>query len=193
MSEDDVMNMKDILRKSILKKRNALSASEVLEKSTRIKKRIFEMELFKNAQNILFYVSYGNEVYTHNMIKESFMLGKRVVVPKSISDDNSLTLSILNNWNNLELGEYNILEPRKDSIEEIDIGSIDLIIVPGVVFDKEGNRIGHGKGYYDRLLKDYQDIPTIGLAFGFQIVEYIISEKHDKKIDIIITEDRIIK
>ena len=122
MSEDDVVKMKDRLRKSIAKKRNTLSTSEVLEKSSRIKKRIFEMELFRNAQTILFYVSYGNEVYTHDMIKESIELGKTVVVPKSVTKDYTLILSRLTNWNDLGVGECNILEPPKDSFKEIDFG-----------------------------------------------------------------------
>ena len=193
MFEDDGMKMKDRLRKSIEKKRNTLSTSEVLEKSSRIKKRIFEMDLFRDAQTILFYVSYGNEVYTHDMIKESISLGKTVVVPKSVTKNNALILSRLTDWNNLEVGAYNILEPKQESIEQVDVESIDLIIVPGVVFDESGNRIGHGKGYYDRLLNASRNIPSIGLAFEFQIVENIKSEQHDEKIDIIITEDRIIK
>ena len=193
MFEDDGMKMKDRLRKSIEKKRNTLSTSEVLEKSSRIKKRIFEMDLFRDAQTILFYVSYGNEVYTHDMIKESISLGKTVVVPKSVTKNNALILSRLTDWNNLEVGAYNILEPKQESIEQVDVESIDLIIVPGVVFDESGNRIGHGKGYYDRLLNDSRNIPSIGLAFEFQIVENIKSEQHDEKIDIIITEDRIVK
>jgi 5-formyltetrahydrofolate cyclo-ligase len=193
MFEDDGMKMKDRLRKSIEKKRNTLSTSEVLEKSSRIKKRIFEMDLFRDAQTILFYVSYGNEVYTHDMIKESISLGKTVVVPKSVTKNNALILSRLTDWNNLEVGAYNILEPKQESIEQVDVESIDLIIVPGVVFDESGNRIGHGKGYYDRLLNDSRNILSIGLAFEFQIVENIKSEQHDEKIDIIITEDRIVK
>ena len=84
------MRMKDRFRKNILDKRNALSISEVLEKSSKIKKRLFEMELFRNAQTILFYVSYGNEVYTHDMIKESIRMGKTVVAPKSVTKDNTL-------------------------------------------------------------------------------------------------------
>lgn len=193
MFEDDGMKMKDRLRKSIEKKRNTLSTSEVLEKSSRIKKRIFEMDLFRDAQTILFYVSYGNEVYTHDMIKESISLGKTVVVPKSVTKNNALILSQLTDWNNLEVGAYTILEPKQESIEQVDVESIDLIIIPGVVFDESGNRIGHGKGYYDRLLNDSRNIPSVGLAFEFQIVENIKSEQHDEKIDIIITEDRIIK
>lgn len=193
MFEDDGVKMKDRLRKSIEKKRNTLSTSEVLEKSSRIKKRIFEMDLFRDAQTILFYVSYGNEVYTHDMIKESISLGKTVVVPKSVTKNNALILSRLTDWNNLEVGAYNILEPKQESIEQVDVESIDLIIVPGVVFDESGNRIGHGKGYYDRLLNDSQNIPNIGLAFELQMIDNIESEKHDEKIDVIITEDRIMK
>ncbi len=193
MFEDDGMKMKDRLRKSIEKKRNTLSTSDVLEKSSRIKKRIFEMDLFRDAQTILFYVSYGNEVYTHDMIKESISLGKTVVVPKSVTKNNALILSRLTDWNNLEVGAYNILEPKQESIEQVDVESVDLIIVPGVVFDESGNRIGHGKGYYDRLLNDSQNIPNIGLAFELQMIDNIESEKHDEKIDVIITEDRIMK
>ncbi len=193
MFEDDGIKMKDRLRKSIEKKRNTLSTSEVLEKSSRIKKRIFEMDLFRDAQTILFYVSYGNEVYTHDMIKESIGMGKTVVVPKSVTKNNALILSRLTDWDNLEVGAYNILEPKQESIEQVDVESIDLIIVPGVVFDESGNRIGHGKGYYDRLLNDSQNIPNIGLAFELQMIDNIESEKHDEKIDVIITEDRIMK
>ena len=176
MFEDDGMKMEDRLRKSIEKKRNALSTSDVLEKSSRIKKRIFEMDLFRDAQTILFYVSYGNEVYTHDMIKESISLGKTVVVPKSVTKNNALILSRLTDWNNLEVGAYNILEPKQESIEQVDVESVDLIIVPGVVFDESGNRIGHGKGYYDRLLNDSQNISNIGLAFELQMIENIESE-----------------
>jgi len=187
-----VVKMKDKLRKSITAKRNSLSESEWMKKSSKIKTRIFEMNEFRKARTILFYVSYGKEVYTHDMIKESMGVGKTVVVPKSVTKDSTLMLSKLADWNDLEMGAYNILEPKKDSIKEVDTRSIDLIIVPGVVFDEKGNRIGHGKGYYDRLLKDSKGIPNIGLAFEFQLVKKIETEEHDEKIDVIITEDRII-
>jgi len=190
---NDMNITKDQLRKEIKKKRKNLSINEVREKSIAIKKKLFEMKLFRNAQTILFYVSYGNEVYTHDLIKESIVMGKNVVVPKSVTKDNTLILSKLKSWNDLEIGAYNILELKKETMDEVDVEAIDLIIVPGVVFDGSGNRIGHGKGYYDRLLSDSQDISTIGLAFELQIVDNIGSEQHDEKIDVIITEDRIMK
>jgi len=184
--------MKEGIRKDVLKIRKNMTKSEVIEKSKKIKNRLFKITEYKTAQTILFYISYNNEVYTHDMIKESMSRGKTIVVPKSDKKNRKLILSELTNWEDLEVGAYTILEPRKNCIKEVSIESIDLIIVPGVVFDINGNRIGHGMGYYDRLLKKSHNIPSIGLAFEFQIVKKIEAEEHDERIDIIITEDRII-
>ena len=125
------------------------------------------------------------------MIKEA-LNEKKVVVPISNKKDCSLTLSELKDWDDLEASSYGILEPKKEKIKEISIDEIDLIIVPGVAFDKFGNRLGHGKGYYDRLLKN-ANTTIIGLAFEFQTIEKIPTDEHDKPVDIIITEDRIMK
>jgi len=186
------MQMKEYLRNEVMRKRKNLSTTNILEKSSQIKQRLFEMDEFRNAESILFYVSYDNEVYTHEMIRESLSIGKEVVVPKSDTTHNTLLLHVITDWNDLEQGTYDILEPKKQSIQKIDVESIDLILVPGVVFDIHGNRIGHGKGYYDRLLKTSHPVPYLGLAFEFQIVENIETEEHDERIDIIVTEERII-
>jgi 5-formyltetrahydrofolate cyclo-ligase len=89
-------------------------------------------------------------------------------------------------------GAYTILEPRQECVNEVSPESIDLIIIPGVAFDGQGNRIGHGMGYYDRLLQKKIRTHCLGLAFEFQIVESIPTEIHDVKIKKIITEERII-
>lgn len=184
--------MKDRLRKELIKLRKNLSQKEVIEKSNEIKKRLFEINEFKQAATILFYVSYNNEVFTHDMIKECISNGKKVIVPISDKENRRLTLSELNSWNDLELGSYNILEPKKDKIKEISINEVDLIIVPGVGFDEQGQRIGHGKGYYDNLLKNSVKSNHIGLAFEFQILKKIPIESHDLPVHIIITEERLI-
>jgi len=183
--------MKDELRKIVKEKRNRLQKIDVLTKSSQIKKRVFDLKEFKQAKTVLFYVSYDNEVYTHDMIKESMLMGKRVVVPKSDTNNNTLLLSKLTKWDDLELGAYTILEPKKEVFKEISINSIDFAIVPGVVFDEKGHRIGHGKGYYDRLLKNVS-CTSIGLSFELQLVNTISAEKHDIKVDKIVTEKRII-
>jgi 5-formyltetrahydrofolate cyclo-ligase len=184
--------MKKDIRSTILKKRNGMSLSEVLEKSKQIKLQLFHMEEFKEAKTILFYVSYDNEVYTHEMIKESLKMRKQVVVPKTDKNNRTIICSSLLTGDDLSPGAYTILEPRQECVNKVSLESIDLIIIPGVAFDCRGNRIGHGMGYYDRLLQKKTSAHRLGLAFEFQIVENIPSEKHDIKIEKIITEERII-
>ncbi len=182
--------MKEELRGELIKKRKELPKNEVLEKSKQIEKGLFEVDEFKKASTILFYVSYDNEVYTHEMIKECIS-EKNIVVPVTDKLRGKMILSKLDNWGDLAIGSYNILEPKKEKIKEISIDDVDLIIVPGVGFDERGNRLGHGKGYYDNLLKNSTSL-KISLAFDFQIVENIPTEKHDIPVDKIITEKRVI-
>jgi len=184
--------MKEELRKERMKIRNNLSESELLEKSKQIKKRLYKMREFRQASMILFYVSYDNEVYTHDMIKEYLSKGKNVVVPISDKESRRLILSKFDNWDDLDIGAYGILEPKKDRIKEVSLDSIDTIIVPGVAFDKRGYRIGHGLGYYDGLLKNSKRALHIGLAFEFQMVDKVPKDEHDIPVDKIVTEKRII-
>jgi 5-formyltetrahydrofolate cyclo-ligase len=183
--------MKEEVRKELIKLRKNLSKNEILENSEKIKNRLFKMTEFRESSTILFYVSYDNEVYTHKMIKESITIKKNVVVPLTDKKNKILILSKLDSWDDLGPGAYNILEPKKEKIKEISVNELDLIIVPGVGFDNHGHRIGHGKGYYDNLLKNFEKL-TIGLAFEFQIIKNIPIEKHDIPIDKIVTEKRLI-
>jgi 5-formyltetrahydrofolate cyclo-ligase len=184
--------MKNKLRQELTQKRKNLSKNEVLEKSDKIKKRLFETDEFKQASNIVFYVSYDNEVYTHEMIKECITNKKNVVVPMCDKEERCLILSKLDSWDDLETGSYGILEPRKDKVKEFLIDKVDLIIVPGLGFDKSGHRIGHGKGYYDGLLKNSRNALHIGLAFESQIIKKIPIEVHDLPVHIIVTEKRVV-
>jgi 5-formyltetrahydrofolate cyclo-ligase len=183
--------MKEKLRKEIKEKRRRQSKEENRKKSKEIKEKLFGLKEYMDAKTVLFYVSYDGEVFTHDMIKEA-LDDKKVVAPISNKEDCSLSLSILDSWNDLEEGSYGILEPRKDCIKEISIDELDLIIVPGVAFDLNGNRLGHGKGYYDRLLEKTKAI-SIGLAFEFQIVKNIPTDRNDVPVDLIITENRMIE
>lgn len=183
---------KQQLRKKTVQKRKQLSLSSVKQKSNSIKKKLFSLEIFHTASSVLFYVSYDNEVDTHEMIKECLAMRKTVIVPKVLLDTQTLLLSRLQRWEDLEKGCYGILEPKQSQIQDVNINTLDLIIVPGIAFDINKNRIGHGKGYYDKLLYQNENIPTIGLAFECQLVDVIDNEDHDVKIDILITEERII-
>jgi 5-formyltetrahydrofolate cyclo-ligase len=126
------------------------------------------------------------------MIQESLDKGKTVMVPKIDTHNKTLLISVLSCWDDLCLGPHSILEPKDDCVREVPLSSIDLCIVPGIVFDSEGNRIGHGGGYYDRLLKKKCPAHRIGLAFELQVINRIPAEPHDEKVEMIITEERTI-
>ena len=126
------------------------------------------------------------------MIRESLGSGKNVVVPRVNKNNQTLILSELHRWTELEKGAYNILEPQKENLREIAVDIIDLILVPGVGFDCSGHRLGHGKGYYDKVLKEATHAVHVGLAFECQLVERIPVEPHDVPVDIIVTEKRVI-
>ena len=141
------------------------------------------MPEYKKAKTVSFFVSFGSEVDTHDMIKEA-LKEKEVCVP--VVQGDYIALSKINGLGDLDKeGKYGILEPS--SIIEIDKELVDLIIVPGVAFDKKGYRIGYGRGYYDKLLKEFNG-KTIGLAFSLQIVNKIPKEEHDIRVDKVITE-----
>ncbi|MEF8848329.1 MAG: 5-formyltetrahydrofolate cyclo-ligase, partial [Candidatus Thermoplasmatota archaeon] len=185
--------MKKKIRRDIYEKRKQLSRKEILKKSKNIKYKLFNLTKFAKSETILFYVSYDNEVFTHNIIKEAISSGKKTVVPIVDKERHRLMLSVLESWNDLQPGSYGVLEPKKNCLQKISPKEINLIIVPGVGFDKKGNRLGHGEGYYDRLLSKTYDTLSIGLAFETQIIENIPIDTHDEPVDIIITEKRVIK
>lgn len=184
--------MKKRLRDQILKRRDALSPSEVIEKSRLIQQRLFRNSWYQTARSILFYVSYDNEVNTHDMIQKSLRDEKNVIVPKTNVKNKTLLLSKLRHWDDLCPGTYSILEPKETCIQDISLSCIDLCIMPGIAFDDKGNRIGHGGGYYDRLLQGKCHAHRIGLAYEFQIVKNIPAEPHDIRVEKIITEKRTI-
>jgi 5-formyltetrahydrofolate cyclo-ligase len=182
--------MKEKLRKEIKEKRKKQTKEENRKKSKEIKEKLFGLSEYMDANTVLFYISYNGEVFSHEMIKEA-LKDKIVVVPISNTKDETLSLSVLESWDDLEIGSYGIFEPRKECIKEVSIDDIDLIIIPGVAFDLKGNRMGHGKGYYDKLLEKTK-ATSIGLCFECQIIDRIPTEKHDIPVTMIITEERII-
>ena len=184
--------MKERIRREIKQKREKLSKTILLKKSKQIKERLFDIDEFRDAQVVLFYVSYNNEVFTHDMIKETQVMGKQVVVPFSDTKNKTVIPVKLDSWDELKTGSYGILEPVREHLKKVTVDIVDVIIVPGVAFDICGRRIGHGLGYYDKLLAE-TDKTSIGLAFEIQIVESIPVERHDVSIDMIVTEKRTIK
>ncbi|MBI2659471.1 5-formyltetrahydrofolate cyclo-ligase [Candidatus Woesearchaeota archaeon] len=148
--------MKKALKDAIFEKRKALSKIEIAEKSAKIRENLYSLDEFKNSKNILFYVSFNNEVGTIETIKELLANkkenGKNIIVPYVEKNNSMLQLSEIKDFSDLEPKTFGILEPRENKIKNVDIGKLDLVIVPGIAFDKSGHRIGYGHGYYDQFL-----------------------------------------
>ena len=190
--------MKHKLKDGIFKKRKSLSKREIDEKSAAMREKLFSLNEFKDAKNIMFYVSFNNEVDTIETIKELLKNKgenkKNIIVPYVEKNNPILQLSKLNGFDDLEPKTFGILEPKDGKIKKFDVKKVDLVLVPGIVFDENGHRIGYGYGYYDRFLRKLNKNKTkIGLCYDFQLVDKIPEEKHDVPMDIIITEKRIVK
>ncbi len=183
---------KKVLRKEMLIKRDNLDKDKKLFFDNRIKERLEEMKFFKEAEKIFIYVSFGSEINTVNYIKDFLEEGKRIFIPRTNIEEKTMEAVEIKSLDNLTKDKYGILEPARD-IEAVDKVDLDLIILPGVVFDELGGRIGYGGGYYDKYLSNLdKSIPKAALCYEFQIIDKVPTEEHDIKADCIITEERVI-
>jgi 5-formyltetrahydrofolate cyclo-ligase len=166
---------KEKLRKEILASLRLQDKTERAVKSDKIRRRLFKENCFKSAESVMFYVSKPYEVDTGSMIEEALKQGKRVIVPVTNPKEKELIPSEIKcPKTDLKKGPFGILEPKKKCMKTVNMEDIDMVVVPGVAFDRKGNRIGHGQGYFDRFLKYLpKKTPTIGLAFKLQLVRRI--------------------
>ena len=168
---------KDEIRKVLINKRKKLFNKKEL--STIIVNKIIDLDIYNKARVIALYNSLKEEVDTSILISKS-LKNKKVLLPKII--DNKMKFIIINNESLYEKSNIGVLEP----IGEIYNGKIDLIIVPGVAFDKKLNRLGFGMGYYDKYLINNKSF-KIGICFSEQIVDSLPIDKYDIKMDMVIT------
>ena len=143
------------------------------------------------AETVMFYVDVRDEVRTRHALPEALASGKRIVIPYCV--DGELELFHLESMDELEEGMYKILEPKNElrevAAKRLGPTDLNLIMVPGVAFDREGGRTGHGKGYYDKLLEHASlDTPLVALAFECQLFPEIPCEDHDIYMDKVVTE-----
>ena len=181
--------MKHKIRKEIKHKFKRYSALEKSKKSDIIRIELFNEEEFKKAKVVMFYVSLKDEVNTYLMIDEALKAGKRVCVPVILKEEKRLIAGeIHNRLEDLESQHFGIYQPRQDRVREVPLDDINLVVVPGVAFDKKNIRLGRGHGYYDRFLSGLPNTTkAIGLAFDFQVLEDLPQDPHDIPVWRIIT------
>jgi len=185
--------LKERIRRELLEKRRSMAFEDVYRMSLRIQKRFLKSRLFRSAARLSLYSSFQNEALTDDIFQEAAKEGKEVYYPRVVDgEDRHLAFFKVAELKGLSPGRYDILEPPEKD-ERIDPAAFDLVVVPGVAFDKHGSRLGYGKGYYDRALKAF-NCGIIGLAYDFQVLETEIpAESHDVRVSVIITEKRIIR
>jgi 5-formyltetrahydrofolate cyclo-ligase len=188
------MDKKEV-RNIMSKRRKSMSEQEVNRKSKTIIEKVMNTEEFKKSKNLMVFLSFDNEVYTFDLIDKAMDMGKKVIVPYTVKDTYEIIPTLLKNIEeDLEVSSYGYLEPKKDKITAVQEEDIDLTIVPGLAFDKNMNRIGFGKGYYDRYLaKTRKDSKNMAIAYEYQVLEEIPYDDYDEKMDYIITEENIYK
>jgi 5-formyltetrahydrofolate cyclo-ligase len=192
--EVNYLYMKNTIRKEALGRRNAIPPEVKRIKDSLIKGMLFSLREFAGAGTVLCYASFRSEVETAGIIRESLASGKRVALPKVDSERRRLELYEVKDVSELSPGYMGIPEPSLTGERYIGIEGIDVVIMPGAGFDLSGNRLGYGGGYYDILLAEsVKETPKIALAYEEQIVESVPSEEHDVKVDVIVTDKRIIR
>ncbi len=184
------MNKKE-LRKYIIKKRSELSVNEVLRKSSSILKSIETLNMFKDSTYITLFNPFNNEVDLMNLLK--IYREKKFLFPKVRKGSKILDFYMVSSEGDFELGTFGVMEPKSE-LEIIAIPKIDLFITPGVAFTLKGERIGYGGGFYDStLIHRRKNVKSVAVCFDLQLVEECFSEEWDQKVDVIITESKIVK
>jgi len=181
--------VKKAIRKQVLAARDRLTPEQRAEKSRQIEGRLFSLPEFRSARVVMFFAAFRSEVDTGQMIRRALSEGKRIVLPRVAGADLSL-FEISDPDADVAPGAWGIPEPCEDRPVRLD--AIDLIIVPGAAFDCQGNRLGYGAGFYDKLLSSFAG-PTVALAFEVQIVPRVPADLHDIPITRIATEGRVIQ
>lgn len=195
MSQGELTSMQE--RKNALREQahaNRRAQENKDELSQLICQKFVSLPEYQAGRTIMYYLDVRTEVRTRHYLPTALASDKKIVVPYCV--DGELELFHLENMDELDVGMYKILEPKPDlralPEKRVDVKELDLIMVPGVGFDRTGARMGHGKGYYDKLLEHARlETPLVALAFECQMFEEIPTAEHDIFMDKIVTEKDI--
>jgi 5-formyltetrahydrofolate cyclo-ligase len=183
------VSSKQALRDAAKQKRRAIPEEEITKKSARI--CAYLLEVIDGCDPVMAYVSKPPEVDTHQFIRDLLREGRRVVVPIIEKETRTLRLSYLRDTALLVKSTFHVPEPIGNEIPAQG-SDIRMVIIPLLAFDRRGNRLGYGAGYYDRFLAQNPGVRKIGVAFSCQETDSVPGDENDVRIDIVVTEDEVI-
>lgn len=182
--------MKNQIRKINKMKRLALTSEQAAEKSLKASSYFLESDIYKNAMQIMLYMPIGNEIDTSCIIEKALKDDKKVILPVTDEASGRITPCYIDKNTKYRVGAFSVKEPLEKEVA--DISKVDVIVVPGIAFDKNGVRVGFGKGCYDMLLRNNFAI-KVGFCYDFQIYDKIVAEEHDIPMNFLVSETGIIK
>lgn len=189
MSVKNLRQRKSELRSRYKKLRESFGPNKKKQLDSAITRRLLDLDEYKNAESVFAFISKDIEVDTEAIIADAFKSGKRVAVPLCEPETATIEFYYIKSRDDLKAGYYGILEPDADKCEKADTAPI--MIVPGLVFDRSGYRLGFGKGYYDRYLADFKGV-TIGVCYSEAIENELPLGRYDRPIDLVVTDKYII-
>jgi 5-formyltetrahydrofolate cyclo-ligase len=186
-----MMQSKHEWRTNMKIKLKQIRDDEKVQLDQQILDHLYTYEPYLKAETIGLTVAKKDEINTKKIIEKAWTCKKRVAVPKCNPETKQMTFHYLTAWDQLESVYFGLEEPRPDETEICPPEEIDLLLVPGLIFDRSGFRIGFGGGFYDRYLKRYKNA-TVSLAYHFQLVEKVPTETFDLPVETIITDEQIV-
>lgn len=173
-------NEKSLLRKEVRVRKKQFTEKELIAQSEPLIKRVLSHPRLQEAKTVLLYNSLADEVYTHDLIQQLHQEGKRVLLPVVMSDT-EMELRLYKGQDFFKSSSYGILEPIGEPFT--DFSSIEFALIPGMAFDSQKNRLGRGKGYYDRFLPLLINAYKVGICFPFQFLPTIPTDPTDQRVD----------
>jgi len=183
-------------RKRVAELKKEMLKEEWEEFSYKIRDQLFNLPEWKESSHICLYYSVEKEVDTLSIAKQAWREGKKIYFPKCNPNEKKLTFYQVEHLSSLTKIYYGIPEPDPECCDELLLSKLDMIIIPGLVFDQKGYRIGYGGGYYDRFLpKIHSKVHKIALAFDYQVIRdtYLPIEEHDLPVHQIITNSAVLR
>lgn len=184
------IDIKNALRQNSKAIRNEFGVDYLETASNSVCDKLSNIIEFQNADTILMYYPIKNELSPLPIFTLAQKMGKIVAFPVCSTENNTLTFKQINNLNELCKTHFGLFEPN-ESAEEVILTKNTLCIVPALLFSRDGYRLGYGKGYYDRFLNNFNGI-SVGISFSSLVCDSLPKEKHDKKLNVLITENEVI-